>query len=68
MTSTYNAYLQKINFIEFVRIARSDGTFYDDPFQQNWHTTLMIEKTGGVWAINTLQSEIGPRHLPSLDP
>lgn len=68
MTGSYNAYLQKINFIEFVRIQRSDGTTYDDPFQQNWHTTLLLEKTGGVWAINVLESEIGPGHLASLDP
>jgi outer membrane protein OmpA-like peptidoglycan-associated protein len=63
-----NAYLQKVNFVEFVRITRSDGTTYDDPYQQNWHTRLLVAKSGGVWSINMLESEIGPGHLASLDP
>jgi outer membrane protein OmpA-like peptidoglycan-associated protein len=68
VSGAYTGFLQKVNFIEFVRITRSDGTFYDDPFQQNWHTTLLIEKSGGVWSINVLESEIGPGHQASLDP
>lgn len=67
-TATYDAYVQMINFVEFVRIHRADGTTYDDPLQQNWHTKLLVVKQGGNWQVDTTNSEIDSGHLSSLDP
>jgi len=66
--SDYNALVQKINFIEFVRIRRADGSTYDAPRQQRWHTVLMLERHSGTWSVNTASSEIDTGHLSSLDP
>jgi hypothetical protein len=68
LSSTYNSYISMINFVEFVRILRSDGSSYDDSLQQNWHTKLLVEKSGGTWSVNVSESEIGTGHLASLDP
>ncbi|MFO0699075.1 MAG: DUF4157 domain-containing protein [Nitrospira sp.] len=68
LSNTYNAYIQMINFVEFVRIRKSDGTTYDDPLQQDWHTKILVEKNGGTWSVNTAESEVDTGHLSSLDP
>ena len=67
-SSTYNAYLQKINFIESVRVTRPDGSTYDSTNTQRWHTHLLLERSAGRWSINTRESEIDTGHLSSLDP
>ncbi|HEY5751984.1 MAG TPA: OmpA family protein [Chthoniobacterales bacterium] len=68
LRNTYNSYISMVNFVEFVRIQRFDGSTYDDSLQQNWHTKLLVEKSGGTWSVNTSESEIGTGHLSSLDP
>jgi outer membrane protein OmpA-like peptidoglycan-associated protein len=67
-TSKYNALVQKINFVEFVRIQRADGSTYDAPRQQLWHTVLMLERNSGSWSVTRASSEIDTGHLSSLDP
>lgn len=67
-TSNYNALLQKINFVEFVRIRRADGSTYDSARQQHWHTVLMLERNSGTWSVTRASSEIDTGHLFSLDP
>lgn len=62
-TSSYNALLQKINFVEFVRIRRADGSTYDSPRQQHWHTVLMLERNSGTWSVTRASSEIDTGHL-----
>ena len=67
-TSNYNAMVQKINFVEFVRIRRADGSTYDSARQQRWHTVLMLERNSGTWSVTRASSEIDTGHLSSLDP
>lgn len=56
------------NFTEFVRITRSDGTTYDDPLTNDWHTKTWISRSGAVWSVDVAQSSIDLGHLESLSP
>ena len=66
--ASYQRIAQVINFIEFVRITKADGTVINDTTQQRWHTKLIIEKVGGTWRIDTANSEIDTGHLATLNP
>ena len=65
---SYTEKVQKMNFIEFVRITKPDGTTVDDSNTQDWHTIMWISKSGTAWSVNRTQSEISTGHLSSFSP